>query len=177
MYKKRGTYAPISLLMNKNLSKSKRAQVTIFIIIAIVLVAGVAGFFLLRDKIAITRLHASIEPAYNTFLACLAENTEVGIDVLETHGGYIELPDFEPGSVHMPFSSQLNFLGNPIPYWYYVSGNAIEKEQVPSKTKMEEQLQNFIEERIRGCDFAGYYDEGFEIELDEIGRASCRERV
>jgi hypothetical protein len=67
----------------------------------------------------------------------------------------------------MPFSSQLNFLGNPIPYWYYVSGNAIEKEQVPSKAKMEEQLQTFIEERIRNCNFEGYYDEGFEIEFDE----------
>ena len=147
--------------------KNNRGQITIFIIIAIVLVVGVGVFFLLRDKISVTKLPASIEPAYNTFLTCLEENTEVGIDVLESQGGYIELPDFEPGSVHMPFSSQLNFVGNPIPYWYYVSGNGIEREQVPSKTEMKEQLQKFIEERIRGCNFEAYYDEGFEIEFGE----------
>ena len=147
--------------------KNKRGQLTIFIIIAIILVVGVGGFFLLRDNIRITKLPANIEPAYKTFLACLEENTEVGIDVLESQGGYIELPDFEPGSVHMPFSSQLNFVGNPIPYWYYVSGNGIQKEQVPSKTEMKEQLQNFIEEKIRGCNFEAYYDKGFEIKLGE----------
>ena len=147
--------------------KNKRGQLTIFIIIAIVLVAGIGGFFLIRDKIMITRIPANIEPAYKTFLTCLEENAEVGIDVLESQGGYIELPDFEPGSVHMPFSSQRNFVGNPIPYWYYVSGNGIEKEQVPSKTEMKEQLQSFIEGKIRDCNFKRYYDEGFEIELGE----------
>ena len=48
----------------------------------------------------------------------------------------------------MPFSSQLNFLGDFIPYWYYVSGNNIQKEQMPSKNDMEEQLEEFIEEKI-----------------------------
>ena len=63
--------------------KNKRGQLTIFIIIAIVLVAGIGGFFLIRDKIMITRIPANIEPAYKTFLTCLEENAEVGIDVLE----------------------------------------------------------------------------------------------
>jgi hypothetical protein len=147
--------------------RSKKGQVTLFIILAIVLVAGVVSFFLLRDRIGGIRLPASIEPAYNTFLTCLEEETEIGISVLESQGGYIELPDFEPGSVHMPFSSQLNFLGNPIPYWYYVSGNNIQKEQVPTKNDMESELQSFVEERIRSCNLDGHYDEGFEIVLEE----------
>ncbi len=147
--------------------KNKRGQLTIFIIIAIILVVGVGVFFLIRGKIGVAKLPASIEPAYNSFLTCLEGNMEVGIDVLESQGGYIELPDFEPGSVHMPFSSQLNFVGNPIPYWYYVSGSGVEREQIPSKTEMQVQLQNFIEEKIRGCDFGRYYEEGFEIEFGE----------
>ncbi len=147
--------------------KSKKAQVTIFIIIAIVLVAAVAIFFMIREGIIFRGLPANIEPAYNAFLVCLGEDIEVGINILESQGGYIELPDFEPGSSHMPFSSQLNFVGNPIPYWYYVSGNGIEKEQIPSKTEMEAELQNFVEGRIRNCNFDNYYDEGFEIEFGE----------
>ncbi len=147
--------------------KSKKAQVTIFIIIAIVLVAGIAVFFMIREGIIFRGLPVSIEPAYNAFLVCLEEDIEVGISILESQGGYIELPDFEPGSTHMPFSSQLNFVGNLIPYWYYVSGNGIEKEQVPSKKVMEEQLQNFVEKRVRDCSLGSYYDEGFEIEFGE----------
>ena len=147
--------------------KSKKAQVTIFIIIAIVLVAAVAIFFMIREGIIFRGLPANIEPAYNAFLVCLGEDIEVGINILESQGGYIELPDFEPGSSHMPFSSQLNFVGNPIPYWYYVSGNGIEKEQIPSKTEMEAELQNFVEERVRDCNLGSYYDEGFEIEFEE----------
>jgi len=145
--------------------RTKRGQVTIFIIIAIVLVAGVGLFFLLRDKINFMRIPSNIEPAYNAFLVCLEEEAEVGVDILETQGGYIELPDFETGSSYMPFSSQLNFVGTFIPYWYYVSGNGVEKEKIPSKNDMEEQLQTFIEEKIRECDLDVYYEDGFEIEM------------
>jgi hypothetical protein len=67
----------------------------------------------------------------------------------------------------MPFSSQLDFLGNPIPYWYYISGNNIEREQIPSKTEMQNQLERFVEERARACLFDNYYSEGYEISMNE----------
>ncbi len=143
--------------------ENKKGQVTIFIIIAIIIVGGVFVFFTFKDDLISSEIPASIEPIYNSFLSCLEDETLVGIDVLESQAGYISLPDFEPGSGYMPFSSQLNFLGSPIPYWYYVSGNNIQKEQVPSKRNMEEQLGDFIEEKITGCIFDGYYEQGFEI--------------
>ena len=142
---------------------TKRGQVTIFIIIAIIIIALVAGFFLLRKNIVKGGLPSNMEPVYNSFLSCLEEETSVGVSVLESQGGYIQLPEFSPGSAYMPFSSQLNFLGNPIPYWYYVSGNGIEKEQFPSKQEMEEQLGDFIEKEVKNCVFDSYYDQGFEI--------------
>ena len=141
----------------------KRGQLTIFIIIAIIFIGAVIGFFMFKESFVPKQIPASIEPVYTTFLSCLEENTKVGIDVLESQAGYIELPDFEPGSQYMPFSSQLNFLGNPIPYWYYISGNNIQKEQVPSKNDMEKQLEKFIENEITGCVFDRYYENGFEI--------------
>ena len=125
---------------------NKKAQVTVFIIIAIILVTAVAIFFIFRESLITERIPVSIEPVYVSFLSCLEDDTLVGIDVLGSQGGYISLPDFEPGSAYMPFSSQLNFLGNPIPYWYYVSGNNVQKEQVPSKREMEDQLEEFIDE-------------------------------
>ena len=144
-----------------------RGQLTIFIIIAIVIVALVFGYLFLSGIISVQGIPPSIQPAYTSFLTCLEEDTLAGISVLESQGGYISAPEFEPGSTYMPFSSQLNFLGNSIPYWYYVSGNNIQKEQVPSRGDMENQLADFVEARIRGCNLRSYYDEGFLINMQE----------
>jgi hypothetical protein len=145
----------------------KRGQITIFIIIAIVLVVGVILFFIFRSPSTKSELPATIEPVYNSFLSCLEDYTSVGINVLGSQGGYIETPDFEPGSYYMPFSSHLDFMGSAVPYWYYVSRNNIPKEQVPTKKIMEEQLEDFIEQKIRGCVFEDYKKQGFEILLED----------
>jgi len=147
--------------------KNKSGQVTIFIIIAILLVAGVVAYFFLRGSLIKTPIPENIQPIYTSFLTCLEDDTSTGISILQSQGGYIFLPEFEPGSRYMPFSSQLNFLGNPIPYWYYVSGNNIQKEQAPTKKNMEQQLGTFIEDRINNCNFNSYYEQGFEISLSE----------
>ncbi|MFH1311488.1 MAG: hypothetical protein ABIH65_03730 [Nanoarchaeota archaeon] len=145
----------------------KRGQITIFIIIAIVIVAGALVYLALSGSFSATKIPANLEPVYTTFLECIKQDTLTGISVLESQAGYIELPDFEPGSSYMPFSSQLNFLGNPVPYWYYVSGNNIQKEQVPTKSTMEKQLGEYIENKISNCNFQAYYEQGFEISLAE----------
>ena len=74
-------------------------------------------------------------------MSCLEEEALLGISVLGSQGGYIDIPAFEPGSQYAPFSNQLDFLGNPIPYWYYVSSNGVQKEQVPKKSDMEKQYK------------------------------------
>jgi len=148
--------------------KNKRGQVTIFIIIAIFIIVFVAGYFALRGTVSkIAGIPESINPIYSNFLSCLEEELSSGIDILESNGGYIELPEFDPPSGYMPFSNQLDFLGNPIPYWYYISGNNIQKEQIPSKNEIEEQLERFMEEEARGCSPDNYYEQGFEINLGE----------
>ena len=167
MNNKRGARVLNSAINKKICPNSKRSQVTIFIIIAIIIVALVMLFFAFRENIFGKRIPPSIEPAYTSFLSCLEDNTLVGISILESQGGYIYLPEFEPGSRYMPFSSQLDFLGNPIPYWYYVSGNNIQKEQVPSKRDMQQQLSDFIESEIQNCVFDEYYEQGFEINQDD----------
>lgn len=146
-----------------------RGQVTIFIIIAIIIIAAVVAFFAFRGGLGRQEvLPVSLEPVYNSFLECVEDDALVGINLLETQGGYIELPDFEAGSTHMPFSSQLNFLGNPIPYWYYVSANGNVKEQIPSKGDMEGQLEDYLEEQITSCStLEAYFEQGYEISFDE----------
>ncbi len=152
----------------RNLQPSKRGQLTIFIIIAIILVASVGLFFAFRDVMGAEQVPTNLEPPYLDFLSCVEENVLVGIEVLESQAGYIDLPTFQPGSRQMPFSSQLDFLGNPIPYWYYVSGNNLHVEQIPSKSLMEMQLAEFIEQEIDSdCLFEEYKERGFEIDKGE----------
>ena len=67
----------------------------------------------------------------------------------------------------MPFSNQLNFLGNQIPYWYYVSANNIQEEQVPKITDMQDDLAEFVESRISNCRFDSYYEQGFLINFGQ----------
>ncbi len=146
---------------------NRRGQTTVFIIIAIIIVAAVVGYLIFKDRLSISKLPSDMQPIYTSFLSCIEEYTLSGAAVLEGQGGYIDLPEFEAGSEYMPFSSQLNFLGTSIPYWYYVSGNNVEGEQVPSKRKMEKDLQNFIDEKISSCSFETYYDAGYAIDLGE----------
>ncbi|MEK6875146.1 MAG: hypothetical protein AABX30_00510 [Nanoarchaeota archaeon] len=146
---------------------NKRGQIAIFIIIAVVLVAGVAGYFLFRDKFKVSEIPRDMVPIYNSFTSCVQGNMQYGADILGSQAGYIYLPAFEQGSGYMPFSSQLNFLGNPIPYWYYISGNNIQREQVPSLSNMEADMGKYLEEKIASCRFDGYIDKGFIITIGE----------
>ncbi len=146
--------------------QSKRGQVTIFIIIAVVIVlAALAYIFIRANSSSSPQVPASLQPVYNTFLSCLQQDTSTGVSVLESQGGYIYLPPFQPGSGYMPFGSQLNFLGNPVPYWYYVSGNNIPETQVPSLNDMQNQLAQFVDQKISDCRFNDYYSQGFNISL------------
>ncbi|MEM4326046.1 MAG: hypothetical protein QXU40_01975 [Candidatus Pacearchaeota archaeon] len=146
---------------------NKRGQITIFIIIAILILSVVLIYFFVRPNIYKKIAPSYADPVYKTFLSCVEDSLWAGINILESQGGYIYLPEFEPGSSYMPFSSQLNFLGNPIPYWYYVSANNIPKEQVPTKEIMEQQLGKFLKENIKNCNYDRYYNQGFKISFGE----------
>ena len=147
--------------------KGERGQTTIFIIIGIVLVSLIVGFFLLKEKITQQKIPQEFRPIEDYFLRCIEDNAKYGINLLGEQAGYIYLPEFEPGSRFSPFSNQLDFNGVAVPYWYYVSGNNIAKEQVPTKSEMEKQLETFLEKEFI-CDFSNYEEKGFKINLSEI---------
>src|SRR3989344_524653 len=136
------------------IKRGQRAQVTIFIILAIVLVAVVVLFVTLHQKTtSVEQLPSDFQPIYEAFRSCNEQHIKMGIALLESQAGYIETPEFKPGSSQLPLSNQLDFLGNGIPYWWTVSGNGIAQEQVPSQSDIEEQLSDFVLEQLPDCDF------------------------
>ncbi len=146
--------------------RGKRGQLTIFIILAILIVAIVLWFFLFRQPSSPT-VSREFQPIYNNFINCLEEDLSLGSSALQTQGGYIELPDYQAGTLAYPFSSQLNFVGAEIPYWYYVSGGGIQKSQVPNIENMELELENFVLSKFNSCEFQSYYDQGYTLFLEQ----------
>jgi len=144
---------------------NRAGQLTIFIILAILIVAIIIVFFVLKKDNLENKIPQEFTPVYNSFLSCIKEDISIGIDILETQGGYIYLPEYEPGSLVYPFSSQLNFVGISIPYWYYVSGSGFQKYRVPTVEDMQYELEKFLESRIKECNFDVYYQEGMTLSL------------
>ncbi len=149
------------------MNRIKKAQVTVFVILAIVVIAGIAIFFAFRQNMFAESVPKEFKSIYDYYLSCINEGTLYGGFILGKSGGYIESPEFSPGSQYMPFSSNLNFLGEGIPYWFYVSGNGIFREQVPTKELMQLQLGNFLKKNFY-CDFSSFRDKGFDIKLGNI---------
>ncbi|MDO8517128.1 MAG: hypothetical protein Q7S33_03290 [Nanoarchaeota archaeon] len=146
--------------------KSKRSQVTIFIIVAILIAGSIGAYFILKN-VSTSSAPKNMQPVYDYYLSCLQDNAKQGISILGEQGGYIKSPEFIPGSQYMPFSSQLDFFGQPVPYWLYISGNNILKEQVPTKSSMETELGNYVRERLKYCDFSDFEKQGYDIFIED----------
>jgi len=143
----------------------KKGQVTIFIIVAIVIVGGIVAYFALRDSFG-ESLPEDMRPVYDYYISCLENTVGEGVSLLGEQGGYIETPDFVPGSPYIPFSSQLSFFGQAVPYWMYVSGNNVLKEQVPTKNEMEVELANYVSDRLVDCDFSDFEAMGYDVYVE-----------
>jgi hypothetical protein len=148
--------------MKKRDYKVKKAQATIFIILAIILVAGISTFTFL--KIKNKEIPSNISPVYDYYVSCIKETALEGANILGSKGGRIEEEEFLSGSIYSPFSSQLDFNGQAIDYWYYLSSNGAPKEKVPSKSDMENELENYLVKVIpERCDMAGFEGEGYSV--------------
>ena len=144
----------------------KKAQITLFVILAVLIVVGVLLYFFLRSPVQ-QEIPQQFRTIYNNYISCIQENARQGIALLGEQGGYINKPAFVPGSSYMPFSSELDFLGQGVPYWMYVSGNNLLKEQVPKKSSMEKELANYIKARINYCDFSEFNLQGYDALINE----------
>lgn len=142
---------------------NKAGQVTIFVILAIVLVVAGVSYFIFKDTLFPKKVSTTFEPIETSFLNCIQEKAQTGIKILESKGGYISNPEFIPGSQYMPFSSQLDFLGVGIPYWRSISGNNLQINQVPTKEEMQNQLVDYLNQQIQNCNFNSFTQDNFNV--------------
>lgn len=145
----------------------KKGQMTIFAIIALVIVLLILVYFLVRNNGGSSGVSTEMAPVFDFYSSCIVEKASEAADIAGSQGGKIYVENYEPGSSYAPFSSQLDFLGLPIPYWYYISGNGVIREQVPRKNDIENEISRYVQEELVNCDFEQFYSQGFSVEMNE----------
>ncbi len=148
---KKGTRALTSLFNFENKKfcpKSKRSQLTIFIIIAIFIIAAVVSFFLLREKVPIKIGGGAKAEAPQSFLEiCLEDKVKEGIKIISSQGGSISNPlnkSFKFKDEEKPTDiSYLCYTRN-----YYIS--CVNQEPMLIQ-HLEYEIKNYINNDVESC--------------------------
>jgi len=136
------------------LSENRRGQVTIFIIIAIILVAAVSLYFIFKDKISVENIPSEIEPVYTQIISCLKETNKQGVEYLGMHGGYYEIPE----------AISISYFSDNIPYYYLNS-----KTYIPSIERVEGELEDYIHNYLSNClGFESFKEQGYGINEGDL---------
>mgnify|MGYP001594532819 CR=1 FL=1 len=102
-----------AVLIKMTAATNKSAQVTLFVIVAILIVSSVGLIYYLQTKPS--AVPVEFQAVENYFTECIKGKMQEGSALLGSQAGYISPPEFEKGSGYMPFSSQLDFFGNAVP--------------------------------------------------------------
>ena len=105
----------------------KRGQITIFIIIAILIIGIVALFFIFKSNINIGKKQTyapEVAPIVNFVQECLDETLKEGVLYLASHGGYLDPIEstkneeayyFKEGTNYFPTKEKFRLFPLPIP--------------------------------------------------------------
>ena len=113
--------------------KSKKAQITVFIIIGIILVFSTALFYYVRTRTVEQKFETiadpSIEQVPNTLLpvrnfiqTCLTQTSKDAVVELGQHSGYVKVDQFNIPLLNTnPTEKQgLTFYTTKVPYWHHL---------------------------------------------------------
>lgn len=122
----------------------KRGQVTIFIIVAVLIVVAVSLYFVFREKIDLNGVDSEIEPVHDFVIDCVEETGENALRKIGEQGGHFFIFD-EPTLANLK-----------VPYYIYNGEN-----YVPSMDEIERELSFFINEEMSFCilNFKDFRDE------------------
>jgi len=156
----------------------KRGQVTTFIILGIIVIAGLIGGYFAKDYITKSSWERSYEKSLvvpkqaetvkNYIDSCISDIAIKSVDLAGQQGGYIVIPEDQIKDPLDRFSNSLTiFSGFRTPYWYYKAHNNIEVTQKPSLNEIEEELSSYLDSSLREClDFSSF--SGYKIKTGNL---------
>lgn len=145
---KRGQKKIIPTSSKLSFLRLKKAQITTFIIIGVILLLTTAAVLIVRQRISERSpaiISPEVEPVYHFVTACADMYATEAIHTIGVTGGYVELP---PNLKYNPRSylsiSPLEDL--KMPYWYY-DGTL----NIPPLEFMESQINDYVLENLPEC--------------------------
>ena len=176
--------------MKENKKIRKKAQITLFIILGIIVLLGVIAFIYLSSQktkigggeiMEMQNVPPSFKPIVDYTTKCLEDISIIGFTKIGEHGGYIDINDpYLSGKVFSikqdPTESDTLQLGNQnIVYWWYMdSPNSCSdctwNSLIPTIGDIEEQIDIYIGRELENCigEFNTFKKQGFEITKGEI---------
>jgi len=145
--------------------KSKKAQITIFIIIGIIIILSIGIILYVRGGSAKKELVAEVEKLdrageiaiRNYVEACLKKVSEDGLERIGMQGGYINISDPPDHIEDLPYNISYGLDNN-------ADQNLLESYR-PFLSVLEKDLQEFVNSELKTCikEFSVFKEIGFEI--------------
>lgn len=151
----------------------KKAQITVFIILGVIILLSAGLFLLVKENTTIFRPDSiagvpdDMVPIKRLVESCMETLGDNAVRQMAMHGGYIDLPlkiDANP-LAHVSLFPSSPF---KVPLWYYNGEN-----RMPSKRQMESELSDYIDSSIVECatNFDSFRDR-FEIKYKSIPKSN-----
>jgi hypothetical protein len=171
------------------MKRNKRAQITLFVILGIVLLILVLiiAYFSTRKTTTPaekeTKLPIEVSPIQESVTQCLYAVGKEAVFKLGAHGGYIDPASFgiRANSVAPTESNGVSIFpdSDVIPYWFYLKSNnkctsdcVVTSEKPPlsadeGSRSIESQISNYIEDKINICfnNLSSFEERGIKVEL------------
>ena len=149
MCKKRGKkqeYLVSSSSLFNSVGKMKKAQVSQFMLIGIILLLAVSVVIYIQENSLLFRpsvvMPANVRPVAEFIEECIEERGTEALIIAGQQSGYINLPDF----IAFNPAAYIPYGGMKLPYWYYNGQNIF-----PTLEKIGEELSTYLDTSILTC--------------------------
>lgn len=187
-------------MRSSKLFKSRKAQITIFIIIGIILLFSSALIMYIKNKVTNTQpaptiiqnVPEDLVGMKNYIESCIFSTGKEAVTLIGAHGGYIYPEKFEVNynPINPTESSGLEILPNSrlvVPYWYYLetpnnNGNVKFSTKRPDlsgddPSTIESQITDYVNNNLKTCinDFSAYTLIGYDVK--ELGSIKTKTTI
>ena len=142
----------------------KKGQVTAFIVIGLVILILAVGVIAVKqgylnkalEKLGLIRTTPEqVDPVQDFLESCVKRITTEAVDLVGLQGGYVNLPeDPIPNSQFTPINENLEIIPDSnlkTALWFRERGNGIQVLEIPSKQKIETELEDYVNVNFPVC--------------------------
>tara|TARA_Y100000310_G_scaffold213829_1_gene214832 strand:+ start:4423 stop:5208 length:786 start_codon:yes stop_codon:yes gene_type:complete len=129
------------------IAKQKKAQLTIFIIIGIVLVSSIVLFFVFREKISEEITGKSEENPESFLNFCMEDKIKEAVEIISLHGGYLN------NKLNKSFKFEDEEIPTDISYLCYNQNNYLPciNQKPTFMEDLKDEIKNYISEDVENC--------------------------